>query len=58
MPAFPRDELEEMMRRWVTANDRAGQTGDWDPMGDFYTDDSIYTWNNGSVKPRNSNSRS
>ncbi|MFP8881284.1 MAG: nuclear transport factor 2 family protein, partial [Myxococcota bacterium] len=48
MHAFPRDELEEMMRRWVAANDRAGETGDWDPMGDFYTDDSIYTWNNGS----------
>ena len=47
MPAFPRNELEEMMRRWVAANDRAGETGDWDPMGDFYTDDAIYTWNNG-----------
>ena len=47
MPAFPREELEEMMRRWVAANDRAGETGDWDPMADFYTDDAIYTWNNG-----------
>ena len=32
MPAFRRDELEEMMRRWVAANDRAGETGDWGPM--------------------------
>ena len=23
MPAFPRAEMEEMMRRWVAANDRA-----------------------------------
>ena len=29
MPAFPRAELEEMMRRWIAANDEAGRTGDW-----------------------------
>jgi hypothetical protein len=48
MPAFPREELEEMMRRWVAANDRAGETGDWDRMADFYTEDALYTWNNGA----------
>lgn len=48
MPAFPRQELEEMMRRWVAANDEAGVTGDWAPMADFYTSDAIYSWNNGS----------
>ena len=47
MPSFPRSELEEMMKRWVAANDRAGETGDWSPMGDFYTEDALYTWNNG-----------
>ena len=47
MPAFPRDELEEMMRRWVAANDEAGETGDWSKMSQFYTEDAIYTWNNG-----------
>ena len=47
MPGFPREELEEMMRRWVAANDRAGSTGDWSPMGGFYTEDALYTWNNG-----------
>jgi hypothetical protein len=47
MAAFPRAELEEMMNRWVAANDRAGETGDWSPMGRFYTDDAIYSWNNG-----------
>jgi hypothetical protein len=47
MPAFPREELEEMMRRFVAANDRAGQTGDWDPLGDFYAEDAVYSWNNG-----------
>ena len=48
MPAFPRDELEEMMSRWVAANDKAGETGDWASMSRFYTDDAVYTWNNGS----------
>ena len=48
MPAFPREELEEMMRRWVAANDKAGETGDWAPMSRFYTEDAIYSWNNGS----------
>jgi hypothetical protein len=47
MPAFPRHELEEMMRRWVAANDEAGRTGDWSKMSQFYTEDAIYTWNNG-----------
>ena len=47
MPAFPRDEMEEMMRRWVDANDEAGTTGDWSKMSAFYTEDALYTWNNG-----------
>jgi hypothetical protein len=48
MPAFPREELEEMVRRWVAGNDRAGETGDWSHMPDFYTEDALYTWNNGA----------
>ena len=48
MSAFPREELEEMVRRWVAANDTAGETGDWSPMADYYTEDAIYTWNNGA----------
>ena len=47
MPRFPREELEEMMRRWVAANDEAGRTGDWSRMPAFYTEDALYTWNNG-----------
>ena len=47
MPRFPRQELEEMMRRWVAANDEAGRTGDWSKMSGFYTEDAIYSWNNG-----------
>ncbi len=47
MPAFPRAELEEMVRRWLAANEAAGRSGDWSRMPDFYTEDAVYTWNNG-----------
>ena len=47
MPAFPRTELEEMIRRFVEANDKAGDTGDWEPLAAFYHPDAIYSWNNG-----------
>lgn len=48
MPAFPREELEEMVRRWVDGNNRAAGSGDWSHMAGFYTDDALYSWNNGS----------
>jgi len=48
MPAFPRAELEEMIRRFVAANDEAGKSGDWSKMSRFYADDAIYSWNNGA----------
>lgn len=47
MPAFPRAELEEMVQRWVAGNDQAGRTGDWSHMSQFYTEDALYSWNNG-----------
>jgi hypothetical protein len=47
MPRFARDELDEMIARFRAANDEAGRTGVWAPLADFYTDDALYTWNNG-----------
>ncbi len=47
MPSFPREEIEEMVRRWVAANNEAGATGDWSKMSAFYAEDAIYSWNNG-----------
>jgi hypothetical protein len=47
MPAFPREELEEMVDRWVKANAEAGKTGDWRRMVKFYTEDAVYSWNTG-----------
>jgi hypothetical protein len=48
MPAFPREELDEMVRRWVAANNEAGSTGNWSKMSDFFTEDAVYSWNTGS----------
>jgi hypothetical protein len=47
MPSFSRDEIEEMVRRWVAANDEAGRSGDWSKMSVFYTEDAVYSWNTG-----------
>lgn len=47
MPAYPYDELEEMVQRWLDANRRAQDEGDWKPMADMYTEDATYGWNVG-----------
>jgi hypothetical protein len=47
MPSFPRDEMKEMVRRWVAANNEAGRSGDWSKMSGFFTEDAIYSWNTG-----------
>lgn len=47
MPAFPRDELDEMVRRWLDANRRCEAAGDWRPLAEMYTEDATYGWNVG-----------
>ena len=47
MPAFPREELEEMMQRWLDLNRRCEEALDWAPMADMYTEDATYGWNVG-----------
>jgi len=47
MPGFPREELEEMIRRFVAASDEGGRTGQWEGCTRFYADDAIYSWNVG-----------
>jgi hypothetical protein len=47
MPAFPRAELDKMVRRWLDANQRCEETGDWRPLADLYTPDASYGWNLG-----------
>ncbi|MGE5290896.1 MAG: hypothetical protein ACM3ML_27620 [Micromonosporaceae bacterium] len=47
MPAFPREELDEMVSRWLAANRRCEQAGDWRPLAEMYTQDATYGWNMG-----------
>ena len=47
MTAFPRDELDAMVERWLEANRRAQDERDWGPMADMYTEDATYGWNIG-----------
>lgn len=47
MPAFPRPEMEAMVERWLTANRRAEEEHNWQPMADLYTTDATYGWNLG-----------
>lgn len=47
MTAYPRDEMDEMVERWLQANRDAEAAGDWRPMADLYTSDATYGWNYG-----------
>ena len=47
MPEFPREELEEMVERWLEVNRKAEASGDWRPMAELYTEDAEYHWNTG-----------
>lgn len=44
MSRFERQELEEMWRRWIEANDRAEAENDWSHLGPFYAEDAAYHW--------------
>ncbi|GFG74347.1 nuclear transport factor 2 family protein [Mycobacterium botniense] len=47
MAGFPREELEDVVGRWLEANREAERRGDWRILADFYTDDATYGWNIG-----------
>ena len=47
MAPFRRAELEEMVQRWLDANRRCEQAGDWRPLAAMYTADATYGWNMG-----------
>jgi hypothetical protein len=44
---FARNELEEMVQRWLDANRRCEELGDWRPLADLFTEDATYGWNLG-----------
>jgi hypothetical protein len=45
--SYPREEIEEMVERWLQANRDAEAAGDWKLMADLYTEDATYGWNYG-----------
>jgi hypothetical protein len=46
--SYPREELEEMVQRWLQANIDAEKAGDWTRyLGPMYTEDAVYGWNIG-----------
>ena len=47
MPAFPREELEEMVQRWLDTNKRCEAENDWSLLAEMYTEDATYGWNLG-----------
>jgi len=48
MAQYPREELEEMVERWLAANRNAEKEGNWPKyLGAMYTDDAEYQWNMG-----------
>ncbi len=47
MPAFPREQLDDWVQRWLQVNRDAEKAGDWKPLADFYADDATYGWNIG-----------
>ena len=47
MPSFPRDEMDEMVQRWIDTNRHCEEIGDWSPLAELYTDDATYGWNLG-----------
>lgn len=46
--SYPRDELEQMLDKWLQANIDAEKAGNWPKhLGPMYTEDAVYTWNIG-----------
>lgn len=47
MPAYPYEELSEMVDRWLDANRRAQDAGDWTVLSEMFTENATYGWNIG-----------
>ena len=50
MAGYEREELDEMVRRWVAENQRCEEKGDWKPLAELYTEDATYGWNYGPTQ--------
>jgi hypothetical protein len=45
--SFSRNELEEMVERWLIATKKAEDNGNWKILESFYKEDAVYSWNMG-----------
>ncbi|WP_280487283.1 nuclear transport factor 2 family protein [Nocardia farcinica] len=50
MTGYEREELDEMVRRWVAENQRCEEKGDWKSLAELYTEDATYGWNYGPTQ--------
>jgi hypothetical protein len=44
MTARSRDEMDEMVRRWLAVNELAERQGNWRCLADYFTEDVVYGW--------------
>ena len=44
MSTYSREEMEEMMRRWLAVNDKSEKEGNWRHLADFFSEDCLYGW--------------
>jgi hypothetical protein len=44
MSGCSREELDEMVSRWLAVNDKAEQTGDWRCLADYFSTGCVYGW--------------
>jgi ketosteroid isomerase-like protein len=42
--SHPRAEIQDAIDRFIAANRRAEEVGDWSGLADFYTEDAVYTY--------------
>ena len=47
MSAYPREELEAMVEKWISTNRDCEKIGDWRPLAELFTEDATYGWNLG-----------
>ena len=44
MSAYNREEMEEMMSRWLAVNEAAEKSGNWRVLADCFSENCIYGW--------------
>ena len=47
-----KEEVQEMMDRWIVANETAERESDWGPLADFYAEDAEYSYTMGEQGTR------